>query len=1097
MTEAERDGFSPRAFLKARRPERFSDSVSIAEAEVERASLEYHLEVLTSKKQETVFEGFARRLAQKVICPNLLPQTGPTGGGDSKVDSETYPVADALTWQWYVGVGREASQERWAFAFSAKKAWKPKLKKDIASVAGTDRGYAKAFFVTNQYVRDKDRASLEDELTKLHEVDVRILDRTWILDTVFEQGLEDLVVEYLGVGQRKSAVAPGPQDTERRRQLEETEQRIKTALESGGTPSIALADDAILTLELSRELELPETDLRGRMGRAVAIADEFGSPRQRIEARYQAGWTAFWWLERPQEVPPYYDELASAVAGTINARDLELLTNLWFVLQGAATRGSLDPLTVDIDGKATQLLQELERLAAEEARPSASLQARTLALHIKLSREGRDLESREAVVNGLTAVVQESAGLVGYPLEPLVSLLLEVGEILEEVPGYDALFDLLTATWATRKGEIEAARLLLARGAKQLDNDRPSEAVATIGKALTRLYKHESRQEFVHALYLAGIAYRRIGLLWASRGTLLAAASTATAEFWTYGDITNAQLACSEELRWVELEVGRLPQVLCWHEVALAFAAGLDLSEDTEASLVGRNLHFDVVLGILLFQLDLKELSQVERLSDVLDRLALVNAAVALQWLLGEPHVPDEFINALGEDSDAETYFSKWASQPAASQLPPRVELGRERKTELESWVLGCCVRVTADATSPSRELAESFLGALEALLATGTLHDVIAREPLLRVEIRLSEYAESPFSFKVTEELGRPRIDVFVRPFDHTQVSLARQAEIKRRLLDLLMTAVARTMHAADVDAWLGEILGGEQAVSRAIDFTSSFVTASNVLGDEPRLSIKSWQNDGDHSYPLLREQAWEPSPVEFPEFSEGTDPDEVEGGAEPTRRFERRTHRDMRTYSLIREQLWNEAGWSGTVFVWTEDESEPPVLAPIFRDARAAEEIFEGWRVDIGPVDFDEALRLSIVRGVNASHPAWYRISVGTNLDVADQTRPPGDVWVSVSRHHEMNASSTENLDRFLRGYEKVGSYDLMPALLVPGEDQPRFARALSIRKTQLLVRDAWEIGRHDLDAVMFKPDDVPVLPTDGRPAPVTELLKWIRAK
>lgn len=35
-------------------------------------------------------------------------------GGVSKVDSETYPVADNLTLTWYSGIGREASVQRWA-----------------------------------------------------------------------------------------------------------------------------------------------------------------------------------------------------------------------------------------------------------------------------------------------------------------------------------------------------------------------------------------------------------------------------------------------------------------------------------------------------------------------------------------------------------------------------------------------------------------------------------------------------------------------------------------------------------------------------------------------------------------------------------------------------------------------------------------------------------------------------------------------------------------------------------------------------------------------------------------------------------------------
>ncbi len=83
------NGISPREFLKERRPEKFSDSVSQEVPALDRSLLEYHLETLTSRSQENDFENFARQLAEQEICPNLLPHTGPTGGGDSKVDTET------------------------------------------------------------------------------------------------------------------------------------------------------------------------------------------------------------------------------------------------------------------------------------------------------------------------------------------------------------------------------------------------------------------------------------------------------------------------------------------------------------------------------------------------------------------------------------------------------------------------------------------------------------------------------------------------------------------------------------------------------------------------------------------------------------------------------------------------------------------------------------------------------------------------------------------------------------------------------------------------------------------------------------------------
>src|SRR5438105_9739169 len=54
--------YSPREFLKARRPERFSDSVMENQPALDRAILEYYLETLTNRSQETDFQNFARHL---------------------------------------------------------------------------------------------------------------------------------------------------------------------------------------------------------------------------------------------------------------------------------------------------------------------------------------------------------------------------------------------------------------------------------------------------------------------------------------------------------------------------------------------------------------------------------------------------------------------------------------------------------------------------------------------------------------------------------------------------------------------------------------------------------------------------------------------------------------------------------------------------------------------------------------------------------------------------------------------------------------------------------------------------------------------------
>src|SRR4030043_1973977 len=96
---------SPKQFLKSRRPEQFSDSSLVSAPSIDRPKLEYYLDTLSNRSQEVEFEHFARRLCEVEICPNLLPHTGPTGGGDSKVDSETYPVSDTTSLSWFTGIG--------------------------------------------------------------------------------------------------------------------------------------------------------------------------------------------------------------------------------------------------------------------------------------------------------------------------------------------------------------------------------------------------------------------------------------------------------------------------------------------------------------------------------------------------------------------------------------------------------------------------------------------------------------------------------------------------------------------------------------------------------------------------------------------------------------------------------------------------------------------------------------------------------------------------------------------------------------------------------------------------------------------------------
>ena len=326
--------------------------------------LSHHLETLTSQKAELAFEQFAVRLAEKFIAPNLRPQTGPIGGGDGKTDAETYPVASAISERWFVP-DTAASNERWAFAFSAKKDWRGKVRSDVKGIVETKRGYPRIYFVTNQFVPAKDSAKEQDELQKKYGVPVTILDRSWLLDHVLEKNSVDIAARTLGVGDESMAVVLGPRDLQRQTELNVLEQSIADGSRYRGLAP-QLAEDALRAAELARGLEKPHYEVDGRYERAVRIAREHKLREHELSAVYGWAWTSNFWFDDFEKLTALYDDVERLAIGSTNAYDLERLSNLLQLFEVPVRQGMMAPEAAAIDRRRAALFEALERLRKDE-----------------------------------------------------------------------------------------------------------------------------------------------------------------------------------------------------------------------------------------------------------------------------------------------------------------------------------------------------------------------------------------------------------------------------------------------------------------------------------------------------------------------------------------------------------------------------------------------------------------------------------------------------------------------------------------------------------------------------------------------------------
>lgn len=875
--------------------------------------------------------------------------------------------------------------------------------------------------------------------------------------------------------------------------MEAVEARINDAVEQG-TQGRVLVDDCLEAVILARSLERPRTEVDGLLARAERVAAKYGSAHQQLISAYQHAWTAFWYFEDFEEFFRQYATVESRALGSDNIYHAELLTNTWYLLTISFQQSHLQKDV--LDGHTAVVVAELDRFAGDDSRPSGAVHARSMQLMVELI--STEAEEPDMIFLELKDLIIESEQLIGFPFATLVEILTSIGSRFGDNTAFDELFAAVEEVCARREGDLAAARLQLSRGAQQLDADRPLQAIRTLGRALTRLFKEESRDELVQALYLCSSAYERVGLLWAARGTAVTAVALALHEFWKHEEVTRFQASCYNRLKWIELQLGRIPQTLSWHEVDALVREALRRKGESTCVLDEGEQSFDAILGIQFLRLDVWLLKDIQRLPATLDALGLFTASLALRFALGDETcvVADLEFDACS-DSTLTEFFLRWRDQPARDDLRNEPQLGHQQKIRLQTSVAGCEIDVDCQNKQSTVAVAESILASLESLLATGLADQVFARQPSLRVEVKHSDFGDEPFTHELTEKNGVLECRVRCADFDSNQMTLEQQGEAKRRLLDVVTSVICNCFYIGDSESLIERMFGDEKAVDRAVHFTSSFVVLGNALGNSPRNSITEWIQEGAPEVSLSRITRWDEGCESSSEQTE-SDQQSVEfGSGRPPDGFpnlERIKHSKMHSASLIRDPLWNRAKWAGLAVVVFEEPQAPPFLLPVFRDIDAARAIFEGLREDVGEADKEDRLRVTLVRGISRSNPHAYRVIFGTQLPKNMQSSK----WQMVAigaRVHTMKPTSSQNFDMFMDRFTKLHAYGIAPCVADSKDQVKESMLDLHIRKWHLNVRDAWQIGLNDLDCVGILPDDDPIIPEGESAPPVTELLEFRR--
>jgi hypothetical protein len=1057
-----KSGVSPSEFMRNLRPELYSDSTERRQLyELDGATLEYHLDTITSRNQTHAFETFCRKLCERTVCPNLRPATGPEGGGDSKADSETLPLADELADLLFFGEAN-AGRERWAFAFSAKKRWTDKARADVASAIGTGRDYQKVFFVTSQFARSKDRARLEDELTREHGAQVTILDRSWIVEQVIDHDHRDLAVNYLNVGTEvRDGGRLGPSDYSRAQQLEDLERSLVDPEAFQGM-ALQRVSEALVAAKLSRSLERPRIQTDGRFARAIRLALSEGSTYQQLEAQYESLWTAFWWFDDLALVNREYANFEARVLPSDHAKFLEMLCNLLQLLFNATLHKQLAADDTDVVARASRLRSRLAAIAEDKTRPNNALEATTSALLIDLNSAvlAGNSEGLSSLWPQFSAVLDKAEGLGEFDATRAINLIKLFGQIAGSDPAYSKLYDQLVDFVSKRKSEAEGALLLLDR-ARQLDFDRNFEMIRLLGRAVCQLTKREHSDSLAEATQLLALAYRSAGLLWAARAICLFAVATMFIDAEEGSDLPASVIPTVMMLAWISVELHDIPESLQAVRLARGCANGLPLTEDSQAHFAKRLEEFDLVFSYLTVNMPEGTLQRLESLPNVLLGLGLPNSRTWLLYALGhEPAMRAEGSIPEEESPDAVLQLAcRLAAQmPPDQRLRPFLLNGRA-PGECVTLVSGVRIAIKHCGSVPSMLAAESIASALEVVFATLPERDVFAHVQSFELDVlETSGISEPGFS------LAEDQLSATVSwPDAFEPATLAQDGSLQRVLIEIATRVVAATCSMRSTHDTVKALFETDAVAQRVSSITIAGNSRNRVFGEKVA-SLDKWTASAPKTYPL---QAVRPRIVPLsdaerrPRTRAGTaTPHEEE--QQPPRPTD---HRLLSTLSVIDIALWNQARWRGVAF-FDFGPGRPPAMGLMFDIEGAARAIFERWRGRFGERDSKDSIFVGIVRGISNTHPTHYRVLITSALPDPDESGPDSRRLTTVaSRIQTMEPETSENLDRFLSAYQRTGVYWLAPVVLQQG-GKPDLLADLAIFKQAVSIKAADEIGRHDIE-------------------------------
>lgn len=1040
------------SYYRELRPEKFSDSKVTYEIPLTHELFDGQLNLLSTKKMQSEFENFVVACASRLITPNIKPQTGPDGGGDGKVDAETYIVSPDISDKWYVAEGGALGNEKWAFAISCKKQWKPKVTSDVEKAVETGRGYTRILFFSNQFIKSSTRAEVEEQLSEKFNTKVSIFDGLWCSNAVFFHGCKDLALICLNFSEEykhKNEIL-GPNDQKRQSRLIEIEKSILRSIEGLDTDYIDELNEVCI---LSRGLECPRTETEGRFNRALRECECHGSTQQAFNIIYDHAWTSFFWFEDLEAVVTDFKRLKEYLRDSPSVVRLEKATNILTNMMNAARADLLDEETVR---KEVLFLKSFaEELKQANNKPSSLLY---LQLYLAEQRLISHLISNEPIdddIDFIRPLLLNAPYHLEISFEAQCQVLTNLNKIINDSERYECLIDDLTIILRKTRSEQEAAIVELDRAMSLMDKKKYQQAIRHFGFCIRPFEKEEYMEELIKSSGMMGIALYECGLPYSAEAYLVKSASLLLKTFHISGSVPYLLVTVLQKLCEVELMLGRIVMFLNWYE--LMMVVGQNGAYLEEKQFKENNILHDCAWACRFAASNLDD-ETISKLPAILEKMCIYSSSEYLKFALGyADEIEDAICNTFRENG----WQEKMTAQPIFKQFLCDLNISHGSKAELQTTVRNCTLHIQYNNNSKNQIIAEIFLATLEALLATIDAFEIVVITPHINITI---EDTEATTELKQTE-VSSEYVLKMARNYSDKDLQ-------ESQVLFISYFFCKNSMTKESLNTLLESKQEGEKLMDRVSNLIYVKQSVSNVLGETFKCKLEDWLKEEDKLYPM-KNSSYTYAP----------------------KAYKNEKQLDTNFYSINQDvNVWDGAGWNGCAFVFDQFGHTPPIFGLAFENLERGIRIVEEWKELLQANK--PAVKIFIVRGVNKSNPSWYRVCVAPNIEKSDIAE--GRLVTTMCRKHTMTPNNTINLDNFEKLFMRFGGcwfaafkLNIDKKIEMPSNFDSAF------RFNSIEFRNAWEISNHDIAKIALEGDDDPYIPKDKKnSAPIVEVMKELRS-